>query len=474
MPTTPTTPNPGTTGRPNPVDLSRMVKSLANPGVSNPVTGYSTFFLMEDGTVKSGGYANIGRLGIGDHQPHIVRPMTISYQGQSPGPAKAVYYGGDSLKVLTEAGEIWSWGYNGNGEVGDSTNVQRNFPVPLNWGANAMPVITQMSSTGNGLHTSATSWYAIDSNANLWVWGYNGYGQLGLGNVTNNYNAPYKTALPDVVDVTGACGFVGTAFATTANGDVYAAGYNNRGQAGTGGTAQVNSWTKLNLPGPCKKVSTSGYYDTTYGSRTYALFLLEDGTVYATGYNGSYECGNSTTINITNGPEQIVSLNKITNIWTSGGLWGSSFASDIDGNFYAWGFNTYGSLGLGDTTHRATPTLHPLKNIASVSIGGNYSYQCVTLLTTDGKVYSAGHNTYGPCGLGKGGAVQSTHELMHMAPEIQGNVVEISHYGNSQGIVTQVLDKNGDAWSCGHNSNHMLCSIPTSTDRIYIPAKVMF
>lgn len=76
-------------------------------------------------------------------------------------------------------GTLWAWGHNTSGELGDGTTVNKIFPVQIgidnNW--------TNVTTANYG--TSA----AIKSDGSLWVWGANGFGQLGDG-THNNQSIP--------------------------------------------------------------------------------------------------------------------------------------------------------------------------------------------------------------------------------------------------------------------------------------------
>ncbi len=74
--------------------------------------------------------------------------------------------------VIRNDGTLWTMGYNGMGQLGIGNTVNKNFPVQ---------VFGTWSSVSSGYYHTA----AIKSDGTLWTWGYNGYGQLGDGTVTN-------------------------------------------------------------------------------------------------------------------------------------------------------------------------------------------------------------------------------------------------------------------------------------------------
>ena len=75
-------------------------------------------------------------------------------------------------------GTLWTWGYNGDGRLGDGTNTTRNVPAQMGTGTNWASV------SAGYFHM-----LAVQSDGTLWAWGQNTYGQLGDG-TTNNRTHP--------------------------------------------------------------------------------------------------------------------------------------------------------------------------------------------------------------------------------------------------------------------------------------------
>lgn len=79
--------------------------------------------------------------------------------------------------ALDREGNLWTWGYNGDGQLGDGSKINRTNPVQIQKGTKFKQV-----SAGNS-HSMA-----IDSDGNLWTWGWNGHGILGDGTTTDRTN----------------------------------------------------------------------------------------------------------------------------------------------------------------------------------------------------------------------------------------------------------------------------------------------
>ena len=82
------------------------------------------------------------------------------------------------MGAIKTDGTLWSWGYNGQGQLGLGDVSNRNSPV-------------QVGSLTGWLSVAANfySMCSIKTNGTLWSWGKNSSGQLGLGNTTN-YSSP--------------------------------------------------------------------------------------------------------------------------------------------------------------------------------------------------------------------------------------------------------------------------------------------
>jgi alpha-tubulin suppressor-like RCC1 family protein len=86
---------------------------------------------------------------------------------------------------------------------------------------------------------------------------------------------------------------------------------------------------------------------------------------------------------------QVVGLTGIVGI--SAG-YSHSLAVKSDGTVWSWGYNSYGQLGNGTTTQRASPVrVQGLTGIVAVSAGGQHSLA----LASDGTIWAWGWNYYG-------------------------------------------------------------------------------
>ncbi len=91
--------------------------------------------------------------------------------------------GGNFFAALKANGEIWTWGYNGYGQLGTTDKTSKLKPTKTNIydsSDNTQKIYAIDVASGNN-HT-----VVLKSDGTVWASGYNGYGQLGNGTTTNS------------------------------------------------------------------------------------------------------------------------------------------------------------------------------------------------------------------------------------------------------------------------------------------------
>src|SRR5262249_61873204 len=123
--------------------------------------------------------------GLGSNEPSVTFALPIlSLQGKQ---IKAIAAGGDQSFALDSEGNVWAWGRNDFGQLGiGSDDPKRNTPVKLEH----LPRITRIAA--GAFHT-----LAIDSGGNLWGWGANDSGQPGKGAGRGGRLGPGGGRLPE-------------------------------------------------------------------------------------------------------------------------------------------------------------------------------------------------------------------------------------------------------------------------------------
>ena len=139
--------------------------------------GGHTCAVTSGGGVKCWGSNYAGQLGDGTTENRTM-PVDVVGLGVS---VSTIIAGYDHTCALTIDGGIKCWGNNGYGQLGDGTTENHNLPVDVIDVSGGVITI----STG-GSHTCAL--VAVDRGpvGRAWCWGWDGYGQLGLGTTTKH------------------------------------------------------------------------------------------------------------------------------------------------------------------------------------------------------------------------------------------------------------------------------------------------
>lgn len=225
--------------------IQRVVGGLGFFDTGGDNRGNITMFL-DNGTssrIASAGNATWGTLGNGVvSNTNYSTPVTpsgfssrvqqLGRMGDSPG----------SIYVLTATGSVWSWGYNAMGQLGRGTNTDSGTPQQ------AITGITQMF--GEVYSTYAYGYYStspiMESATGYYIAGENSQGQLGVGDATdkNTFTQmffPGGTTLSKVGIFTNSI-YQTSRFAVDTDNNFYVWGYN-----GLNGLTDTNT-TNFTVP----------------------------------------------------------------------------------------------------------------------------------------------------------------------------------------------------------------------------------
>src|SRR5439155_556136 len=139
---------------------------------------------------------------------------------------------------VTTTGDIYCWGFNGRGQLGDNTQAIRYVPTLVQ----APPGVTFQTVTAGGQHTCA-----VASTGDAYCWGRNEFGRLGDGTFTDR-TAPVRVAAPAGVTFASVSAGTGHSCALATGGAVYCWGSNYYGQLGDGSGADQNTPSLVQAP----------------------------------------------------------------------------------------------------------------------------------------------------------------------------------------------------------------------------------
>ncbi|MFD2256594.1 hypothetical protein ACFSSA_07900 [Luteolibacter algae] len=288
--------------------------------------------------------------------------------------------------ALTADGRVWSWGYNGSGQLGDGTTTNRSLPVPVS----GVPEMSSIVEIGSGENFTL----ALDDQGTLWGWGANNYGQISKD--SSRFLKPVR----------------------------------------------------VELPGPVSRFACGN---------THALALGRDGKLWAWGTNSYGELGQNHDDPVT-GFVEIVKPAGMQNVRTLAAGEHSSYAVDVAGKMWAWGYNSYGELGDGSKTHRFAPVPMDISNgvpaIKSIDSGGNHALAS----GIDGSIWSWGLGNYGQ--LGRGSTSSSNKPVNVTTGLTDASAIAA---GESHSLA---VSPSGVVWAWGRSNRGQLGNNSTATSNI--------
>lgn len=169
-----------------------------------------------------------GQLGNGSTTaiPFVPYPSTLAATGLTD--ARIVDAGGDSTCAVVGASDVWCWGGNGRGQLGDGTTTDRTLPTRV---AGLSDVVSLSVGTD---HACAAGGSGV-----LRCWGANTSGQLGDSTTIDHPSPAVVSGLTNVTSVTAGAGSTcAIGDRGTAKQQVFCWGRNDWGQVGDGTTTE--------------------------------------------------------------------------------------------------------------------------------------------------------------------------------------------------------------------------------------------
>lgn len=138
------------------------------------------------------------------------------------------------------------------------------------------------------------------------------------------------------------------------------------------------------------------------GTGAYTIFEIQNGKLYAGGFNSSGQIGNGTvSVPVNGSPASIFGFVQIGSDedWTSvNGSTSRSYGIKNDGSLWAWGNNQLNYLGVGNTPSVFVPSPTKMAGQNWKQVSANDTHACA--LKSDGTLWSWGRNNEGQRGLG--------------------------------------------------------------------------
>ena len=190
-----------------------------------------SLFQNNNGEIFSCGLNYRGECGLGHFNDPQITPSLILNA-----PPNIVHFiCGDCHNLFLDSeGNVFSVGYNEYGQLGLGHNMEQNV---LNKIPNIPPI--------KMISCVYSSCYLIDFEGNLWSFGYNGNCQLGHGDRTHIDAPKIVNTIKDIQQISyGCCGY--HFLAKNSQNQIFVAGYNDFGQLGTGNKESVSIPKEIN------------------------------------------------------------------------------------------------------------------------------------------------------------------------------------------------------------------------------------
>lgn len=373
---------------PNMTDMQQSARDMADAAdMSQPdtprwlkvATGAThTCAVRGDGGVWCWGNDGDQQLGapLGNAPPNGHEPRRVTL----PAPAIDVASGVTHTCAVLEPSEalmgvnLWCWGSNERGQLGDNTNF---------WRREARPVSLDRTFTAVAANDAFTC--ALDTLGNVWCWGDNSFRQVGGQDTV--------VLTPRIVSIGTQVAALDTghrhACARTVDGEVYCWGDNQSRQLGHDMDTSGDRPNKITLPGEVLALSTGARH-------TCALIRQQEGSALS-----SVWCWGLTVTNTNNelSAPHLIPTDTNTASALSLGL-DATIVLEQTGEPFAHGLNTLGQLGTEESyTSRAAEwvRIEPPEAIQSLDLSWSHTCAILGQLGTE-RVWCWGENSNGQLG----------------------------------------------------------------------------
>ena len=411
-------------------DPNTTLPPIAATIVDWAFTNFALYVVFSNGWVYSAGKNTVGQLGHGDttDRPYLKRIEYFVTNSKSISKVWAFASTTNNVCVYFQQDNfnMFACGHNLGGNLGNASTPTSNVNTPAACaGIGTSPHVVDVAAAQSSNNFSA---YMLFSDGSLKVAGENGQGQLGTGNTTRvsgSFASAQKTGGASIsnfvsISANGSHnGAGGNALAVDSSGNVWTTGYNGNGELGIGNTTDKNQFTQASSLSSITKAELGG------GLTGYGYALNASGTLYTWGRNSSNNLfRNNTTSPVTTPSAPSASPGAISKVWFPRA--GDSGADDqmivltTAGKLaYAGGNN--GQSGIDNTTtpgaykYLATPRqiADGTEDIVDIFVHGSGANQRWFILTDAGSLYAAGSNIDSICTGGLSSDVAPTTVVWH-------------------------------------------------------------
>ncbi len=243
--------------------------------------------------------------------------------------AEKVCAGVDHTCALLASGRVACWGSNEHGQLGHQGTYESCNGTDCSADAVLVDYMLSTVQMDCGRHHTCV----LKDDGEVFCWGRNGYGQLGVGDTSSRSTPDRVLGIPTAASMSAG---LESACAVMETGSAWCWGKNDAGQLG-GGSASAHEVSALEVDGLSNAARIGPGLDHT-------CVLLDDGSAWCWGADGSGQLGNgasgaSWTLQAVEPPADTAAIVDAGAMHTC--------AVKHDGTLWCWGGNDAGQLGTG-------------------------------------------------------------------------------------------------------------------------------
>lgn len=276
--------------------------------------------------------------------------------------------GDEHSLALSEWGQIYSWGADNKGQLGQNQDGLTSSTTILTY-----PKIIKTLNMYHVVQIAAGYHHnlALTNSGDLFAWGANNYGQLGLGTQTVKETVPkLVTSLSGVPIAFIACGAYHS-FVISKSGAVFGWGKNCQGQLG------LNDDKMRIFPTQLKTLRSLEVRYISCGEE-FSAFLTRDGGVFTCGQGKFGQLGHGSDAN-ENLPRKVVELMGSTITQLACGKRHTLVYVPTRGRVYSFGIGSSGQLGGKQTTDSLLPQVVQGPWVSGFFLSMLISFSCLIL-----------------------------------------------------------------------------------------------
>ncbi|XP_036356591.1 X-linked retinitis pigmentosa GTPase regulator isoform X2 [Octopus sinensis] len=286
-----------------------------------------TALVTESGRIFMFGPNDWGQLGLG-HSRHVDKPSCIKALKHEK--VSLVACGGCHTLIATDSGKIYSFGANGEGQLG-VVGVEKSVEP---YHIKKLPSCSHYKALAAGFEHSV----CLTESGDVYVWGSNSEGQLGFGDLTESYVPTRLLAEETIKSV--AVGYYHTALLTE-NGSVYVFGETEGGKLGLGDEIKK-------CRTPVRLVSFDATVQSISCGSSYTALITKQNELYTFGTGSNGELGHGTSQQMLSTPKKVCLPFQVKAV--SCGANHTAIITE-DGYLYTFGDSRHGKLAQGEDSY---------------------------------------------------------------------------------------------------------------------------